>query len=115
VISVVERSRLRVPPERAWRFFLEEIEDLYRLAFPSSLARTGGSFGMEPHEDGGCQLIQDVHIGFSWPLLGGLIDLVIAAVVPVGDLRRHMEEQGELPRLLGAGRSTQGGPCERGS
>lgn len=168
MISVVEQSCLRLPPERVWRFFVEEIEDLYpqwhrehlcwrwlegrplekgsvwfadewvgrmgissrfivdrgeperffsyHLAFPSSLARAGGSFRMEPREDGGCQLIQDVHVGFSWPLLGGLIDLVIAAVVPLGDLRRHMrEERGELSRLLGAGLHSREGSVSAGS
>jgi uncharacterized protein YndB with AHSA1/START domain len=29
VISVVETSRLPVPPERVWRFFAEEVEDRY--------------------------------------------------------------------------------------
>jgi polyketide cyclase/dehydrase/lipid transport protein len=74
----------------------------YRLALPSSLVRAGGSFRLEPAA-GGCELIQEVHMGFRAPLVGRLIDLVIAAVVPIRDLRRHMrEEQANLVRLLGA-------------
>jgi len=153
VISIVERTRIPLAPERVWRFFSEEVEDRYRqwhqehlqwrwlrgsplengavwfadewvgpmrissrfivdevdqgryfsyrLAFPSSFARAGGSFRLEPVDSGGCELIQDVHLGFSVPLLGRLIDLVIAAVVPVRELRRHMrEEQANLAPLL---------------
>jgi Polyketide cyclase / dehydrase and lipid transport len=89
----------------AGRFIVDEVHPgryfSYRLAFPSSLVRAGGSFRLEPRGDGGCELIQDVHMGFSLPLLGRLIDLVIAAVVPVRDLRRHMrEEQANLIPLL---------------
>lgn len=58
------------------RFIVDETERgrffSYRVAFPSSLVRAGGSFRLEPGEDGGCDLIQDVHMGFSLPLLGGL-------------------------------------------
>jgi hypothetical protein len=40
-------------------------------------------------------------MGFSLPLLGRLIDLVIAAVVPLREIRRHMrEEQANLIPLL---------------
>ena len=89
----------------AGRFIVDEVHPgryfSYRLAFPSSLVRAGGSFRLEPSGEGGCELIQDVHMGFSLPLLGRLIDLVIAAVVPVRDLRRHMqEEQANLTPLL---------------
>lgn len=81
----------------------------YRLAFPSSLVRAGGSFRLEPAAAGGCELIQEVHMGFTAPLLSQLIDLVIAAVVPIGELRRHMrEEQANLVRLLRTG-AEQGG------
>jgi hypothetical protein len=74
----------------------------YRLAFPSSLVRAGGSFRLEPAAVGGCELTQEVRMGFRTPLVGSLIDLVLAAVVPVRELRRHMrEEQANLVRLLG--------------
>jgi hypothetical protein len=156
VISVVEKSRLPLTPERIWRFIAEEVEErypewhrehlrwrwlrgrplekgavwfaeewvgrmhissrfivevadpyrlfAYRLAFPSSLVRAGGSFRLEPAAAGGCELIQEVHLGFTAPPASYLIDLVIAAVVPIRELRRHMrEEQASLVRLLGAG------------
>jgi Polyketide cyclase / dehydrase and lipid transport len=87
------------------RFIVEEGDTgryfSYRMAFPSSLVRAGGSFRLEPVDGGGCELIQDVHLGFSLPFLGRLIDLLIAAVVPVPELRRHMrEEQANLAPLL---------------
>jgi uncharacterized protein YndB with AHSA1/START domain len=87
------------------RFFVTDAEPgryfAYRIGFPSSLGRAGGSFRFEPAADGGCELIQEVHFGFSLPLLGGLIDRVLRAVLPVGEFRRHMrEEQDNLVALL---------------
>jgi len=45
------------------RFIVDQAEPArlfsYRLAFPSSLVGAGGSFGLEPSEDGGCWLRQE--------------------------------------------------------
>jgi hypothetical protein len=80
----------------------------YRLTFPASLVRAGGSFRLEPRQGGGCELIQDVHVGFSIPLLGRFVDLVIRWVMPVEEIRRHMrEEQANLEALLGASPSEE--------
>lgn len=94
-------GRMRI----AGRFIVDDVQPggyfSYRLAFPASLVRAGGSFRLDPKNDGGCELIQDVHMGFSLPLLGRLIDLVIAAAIPVREVRRHMrEEQANLAPLL---------------
>lgn len=89
------------------RFIVDDAEPerlfSYRLAFPSSLVRAGGSFRLLPANGGECRLIQEVRLGFSIPFLGPLVDLVIAAVAPVGEIRRHMqEEQARLAPLLAA-------------
>ena len=87
------------------RFFVDHSDPehffAYRIGFPHSLGRAGGSFRFTPAADGGCDLEQEVHFGFSTPVLGALIDWALAAVLPIGEFRRHMrEEQANLPRLL---------------
>ena len=87
------------------RFFVTDAEPghyfAYRIGFPSSLGRAGGSFRFEPAAGGGCELIQEVHFGYSLPLVGALVDRVLAAVLPIAEFRRHMrEEQDNLIRLL---------------
>jgi uncharacterized protein YndB with AHSA1/START domain len=70
------------------------------LGFPARLVRTRGSFRLTP-SDGGCRVDQEVHFGFSLPILGSLLDLAMALVLPLDEFRRHMrEEQANLPRLL---------------
>ncbi len=81
-----------VDPERSFS---------YRLGFPSSLVRGGGSFRFAPTSDGGCEMREEVQLGFSIPLVGPLVDLLLAIALPLGELRRHMREEGErLVRLL---------------
>jgi len=92
----------------AGRFVVSEAQPgrgfSYVLAFPASLVRAGGSFRFDATDDGGCcRLVQTVQMGFSLPLVGRAIDLAIAAVLPLGELHRHIrEEQANLPALLGA-------------
>jgi hypothetical protein len=88
------------------RFFVEvaapERFFAYRIGFPASLVGAGGWFRLVPTSDGGCELTEEVHLGFSIPLVGPLVDRVLAAALPLGELRRHMREEGEnLVRLLG--------------
>lgn len=72
----------------------------YEGLFPYSLVRAGGSFRIAPAA-GGCEVAAEVHIGWRLPLLGWLLDRAIVAVFPLGDLRRHMLEEGRnLARLL---------------
>lgn len=74
----------------------------YRIGFPASLLRAGGSFRLTPVADGGCELTEEVHLGFSTPVIGAAIDRLLALALPIGELRRHMAEEGEgLARLLG--------------
>jgi polyketide cyclase/dehydrase/lipid transport protein len=94
------------PLRIAARFFVTESEPdrffAYRVGFPSSLVRAGGSFRLSPTPDGGCELTESVHLGFSTPLVGALVDRLLALFLPIGELRRHIREEGVgLARLLG--------------
>jgi hypothetical protein len=65
--------------------------------------RAGGSFRLTPAGDGECDLTQVVHMGFRAPIAGPLVDLVLRAVVPIGEIERHMREEAEnLVRILSA-------------
>jgi Polyketide cyclase / dehydrase and lipid transport len=88
-------ARFRVHRSDPCRFFNYRI-----LGWPSSVVRAGGSFRFELAK-GGARVVQSVDLGFSAPPVGTVIDLLIRAAVPLGDIRRHMrEEQENLPRLL---------------
>jgi hypothetical protein len=87
------------------RFFIDEVEAKrffsYRLEFPFSLVRAGGSIRLEPSEDGGCDLVAEVHAGYRTPVVGSIIDAILRRRIPVEDLRRHMTEEGRnMDRLL---------------
>jgi hypothetical protein len=72
----------------------------WAMLFPHSLVNVGGSFALEP-TDAGCNLVAEVHMGWSLPVLGPLLDKVISTFVPISELRRHMVEEGRnLARLL---------------
>jgi hypothetical protein len=91
------------------RMFIHDVEPLrffaYRFAFPSSVVRAGGWFRFNPTPDGACEIVQEAHLGFSIPLLGRLVDGVLKALLPLGELPRHIrEEQQNLIRLLGDNR-----------
>ena len=76
----------------------------FRFCFPYSLVGAGGSLRLAPTSDSGCELTAEAHYGFSFPLIGRLLDRLLAAVLPLGEIRRHMREEGEnLVRLLGPG------------
>lgn len=81
------------------RLFTRSVEPgrffAYRIGFPSSLVAAGGSFRLTPTDGGGCELHQVVHMGFEVPLAGALVDLLLRAIVPVGELERHMREEAE--------------------
>lgn len=92
------RTRARVAEAREQRFLRHE------GMFPYSLLQAGGSFALEPAGDGGCDLVAEVYIGWQVPVLGAFLDRLIAAVVPLPDLRRHVAEEGRnLARLLARG------------
>ena len=38
---------------------------------------------------------QEVHFGFSVPILGPLLDLAMRAFLPLDEFRRHMREEGD--------------------
>ena len=97
-------GRLRVSA----RFFIEDAEPeqffAYSVGFPSSLVRAGGSFRLVPAHSGGCDLTEEVHLGFAIPVIGALIDRMLAIVLPLDDFRRHIrEEGGNLARLFDSG------------
>jgi hypothetical protein len=67
---------------------------------PYALVGAGGAFTFEPTSSG-CQMVAEVHFGWSLPLLGPLLDALLTRLLPLGDLRRHMAEEGtNLARLL---------------
>jgi hypothetical protein len=87
------------------RFFVEDAEPerffAYRVGFPSSMVRAGGSFRFVPTPDGSCEMVEEVRLGFSTPIIGALVDRLLAIVIPLDELRRHIREEGEnLARLL---------------
>lgn len=95
------------PMRLSGRSFIGDVEPgrrfTFRFGFPASLLRAGGSFAFEPTSDGGCEMKQEVRLGFALPLIGALIDRALGLVLPLGDLRRHMREEHEnLLRLLEA-------------
>lgn len=67
----------------------------YRIGFPSSLLRAGGSFRLEPTGEESCELVQETHFGFALPVIGQIADLVLRLALPVGEFRRHMREEGQ--------------------
>jgi uncharacterized protein YndB with AHSA1/START domain len=74
----------------------------YRIGFPASLIRAGGWFRFAPTADGGCEMTEEMHLGFSAPFAGALVDRLLGAVLPLGEFRRHMREEGlNLVGLLG--------------
>ena len=90
------------------RFFVTDSQPptffSYRIGFPSSLGRAGGSFRFVPKGEAECELIQEVHFGFSVPVLGSQLDRVLRLALPVGEMGRHMrEEQENLVGLLACG------------
>lgn len=87
------------PMRISGRSFISEVEAerffAFRFGFPASLLHAGGSFALEPTPDGGCDMTQQVRFGFEWPLIGALIDRLLALALPLGELRRHMREEHE--------------------
>jgi hypothetical protein len=89
------------------RFFVTDVDPphvfRFRFGLPSSLARAGGSFRFASVGDGSCEMTEEFHFGFSLPVIGRLFDLVLALVLPLGEFRRHIREEGEnMAALLGA-------------
>lgn len=103
----------RVGPLRlAARFHIHDVRPgryfAFRLGFPFSLVRAGGWFRFTPLPDGRCEVTAETHLGFSAPILGPVIDRLLAAALPLDELRRHMREEGEnMIRLLDPARSQQ--------
>jgi hypothetical protein len=88
-------ARFRVVESEPERFFAFRI-----LGFPAGLVRTGGSFHFNP-ADGGCEMTQEAHFGFSLPIIGTILDLVLRLVLPIDEFRRHMRDEGEnLAQLM---------------
>jgi len=76
----------------------------FRIGLPHSLVRSGGSFTFAPAADGGCDVTEEFHFGFSAPVLGPVVDLVLRLALPMEDFRRHISEEGDgLVRLLQPG------------
>ena len=73
----------------------------WKAGFPNSLTHTGGWFEIKPTDDNECDLIAETHFGSSARVIGPIIDRVLAAILPVDEIRRHMAKEGEnLPRLI---------------
>ncbi len=92
------------PMRVSGRFFITQSEPgrffAYRVGFPHSLGHAGGSFRFVPTRTG-CRLEQEVHMGFSTPIVGPLLDRLLARLLPIRELHSHMrEEQANLARLL---------------
>lgn len=87
------------------RFFVTASEPhrsfAYRVGFPSSLVKAGGSFRLERIRDHECELIEEVHLGFSTPVVGPAVDAVLRLALPLREFQRHIREEGEgLTTLL---------------
>ena len=61
-----------------------------------------------PNGDGGCEMQQEVHFGFSLPILGPLLDLAMRVLLPVSEFRRHMREEGDNLATVIQGRHERG-------
>jgi hypothetical protein len=86
-------GQFRIAETRPLRFFRWE------MLFPFSLVGVGGSFSIAP-SDGGCEVLAEVHLGWSMPVLGPVLDRLIASVVALRELRRHMAEESRNLSLL---------------
>jgi hypothetical protein len=89
------------------RFFVTANEPqalfAYRIGFPSSLLKAGGSFRLERIADDECELIEEAHFGFAIPVVGRAVDLFLRLALPIREFQRHIREEGEgLIRLLDA-------------
>jgi hypothetical protein len=87
------------------RFFIEEAAAprflRFRIGFPFSLVRAGGSFRIDTSHDGGCEVTAETHLGYRTPVIGGLLDRVLETFLALDELRRHMREEGEnLARMM---------------
>ena len=51
---------------------------------------------------------QEVHFGFSLPILGPLLDLAMRVLLPVSEFRRHMREEGDNLATVIQGRHERG-------
>jgi hypothetical protein len=81
------------------RFFTESVEPgrffSYCVGFPGRLAGAGGSFRFTPTSEGHCEMREEVHFGFKIPVVGVLLDRLLALLLPIGEFRRHIREEGE--------------------
>jgi hypothetical protein len=89
------------------RFFVTANEPhrlfAYRVGFPSSLVKAGGSFRLEPVGNNECELIEEAHFGFSIPAVGRAVDILLRLALPIREFQRHIHEEGKgLVRLLEA-------------
>jgi hypothetical protein len=101
--AVVFADELIGPRRLSARFFICNVEAgrsfSYRIGFPASLVRAGGSFHLSPIGRRERELVEEVQLGFRVPLVGSLVDRVL----PLAEVRRHIREEGEnLARPLGA-------------
>jgi ligand-binding SRPBCC domain-containing protein len=101
------------------KFFIDHVEPErffdFRVGFPFSLVNAGGHFRIRPTADGGCDLEAENHVGYDVPVIGRLLDRVLAKVMPADDLYRHMREEGEnLDRLLNENARYLGGAALTG-
>ncbi|HLM85492.1 MAG TPA: SRPBCC family protein [Solirubrobacteraceae bacterium] len=98
------------PMRISGRFFVIEARPekffTYRLGLPASIIRAGGSFRLAGTEDGRCVLTEETHFGFSAPIIGPLLDIILHRTLPIDEFRRHLREEGEnLAHMLGAGQT----------
>jgi len=78
------------------------------LSFPAALVRTRGSFRFSPSPDGGCDMDQEVHLGFRVPVVAQVLDLAMRLVLPLAEFRRHMRDEGDNLIHLISSRSPAG-------
>jgi uncharacterized protein YndB with AHSA1/START domain len=98
------------------RFFTEAAEPgrffAYRVGFPGRLVGAGGSFRFTPTAEGHCQMREEVHFGFKIPVLSLVLDRLLALLLPIGEFRRHIREEGENLAALFSREAT---PSKEGS
>jgi uncharacterized protein YndB with AHSA1/START domain len=66
----------------------------YRIGFPSALVNARGSFRLTPLDGHRCELDETATLGFALPIAGTLFDILLRALLPIGEMRRHVREEG---------------------
>lgn len=86
------------PLEISSRAFVTDAEPgryfAYRIGFPAALINARGSFRLVPIDGASCRLDETATLGVDVPVAGPLFDLLLRAMLPIGEMCRHVREEG---------------------